>query len=214
MWRHCPGNVNPADSPSRGTTATEFYDLLRERNNGSNFLRQSINTVDISVVDSSISEDNKNVNVAKSVCSKDLKSLIGIRKYSTANRLFRVMSCILRFISNLKLSVQRKETKNIYLTAEEIEITEYTWIKSVQKEFFKDKSNLNQFQIKHGVYLDTDNIYKCNGRLVNSSLPEYSKTPIFLRKESYLSNLIILKSHQNLKHNGIKDTINHERSIY
>ena len=34
--------------------------------------------------------------------------------------------------------------------------------------------------------------------LVNPSLPENSKTPIFLLKESYLSNFIILKSHQNL----------------
>ena len=89
-----------------------------------------------------------------------------------------------------------------------------TWIKSVQREFFKDKSNLKQFQIKLGVYLDTDNIYKCKGRLVNSSLPEYSKAPIFLPKESYFSNVIILKSHQNLKHNGIKDKINYVRSIY
>ena len=46
-------------------------------------------------------------------------------------------------------------------------------------DFFKDKSNLKQFQTKLGVYLDTDNIYKCKGRLINSSLPEYSKIPIF-----------------------------------
>ena len=115
----------------------------------------------------------------------------------------------MRFISNLKLSVQRKETKETYLTAEEIEVAEHTWIISFQKEFFKDKSNLKQFQIKLGVYLN-----KRKGRLVNSSLLEYSKTPIFLPKESYLSNLIILKAHQNLKHSGIKDTINHVRLIH
>ena len=49
---------------------------------------------------------------------------------------------------------------------------------------------------------------------INSSLPEHSKTPIFLPKESYLSNLIILKAHQNFKHSGVKDTINHVRAIY
>ena len=37
---------------------------------------------------------------------------------------------------------------------------------------------------------------------------------MFLPKESYLSNLIILKAYQNLKHSGVKDTINHVRSIY
>ena len=81
-------------------------------------------------------------------------------------------------------------------------------------DFFKDKSNLKQFQIKLEVYLDTDKIYKCKRRLVNSSLLEYSKTPIFLPKESHLSNLVILKAHQNLKHSGIEDTISHVRSIY
>ena len=80
------------------------------------------------------------------ISSKDIKS--NIRKYITAHRLFRVTAFILRFISNLKLIVQRKEIKEIYLTAVEIEIAEYTWIKSVQKEFFKDKLNLKQFQIK------------------------------------------------------------------
>ena len=63
-------------------------------------------------------------------------------------------------------------------------------------------------------YLDTDNICICKGLLVNSSLPEYSKTQMLLLKESYLSNVIILKAHQNLKHSGIKDRINHVRSIY
>ena len=92
-------------------------------------------------------------------------------------------------------------------------MAEYTWIKSAHKEFFKDKSKLKQFQIKLGVYLDTDNMYKYKG-LINSPLLEYSKMLIFLPKESYLLNLIILKAHQNLKHSGAKDTINHVRSIY
>ena len=169
--------------------------------------------MNISVTDLSTSEDNKVVNVVGSISSKDIKN--NIRKYVTADRLFRVAAFILRFISNLKLSVQRKEIKEIYLTTVEIEIAEYTWIKSVQKEFFKDKSNLKQFQIKLGVYLDTDSIYKCKGRLINSSLLEHSKAPIFLPKESYSSNPIILKEHQNLKLSGIKDTINQvRRSIY
>ena len=81
-------------------------------------------------------------------------------------------------------------------------------------DFLKDKSNLKQFQIKLEVYLDTDNIYKCKRRLVNSSLLGYSKRPIFLPKESHLSNLVILKVHQNLKHSGIEDTISHVKSIY
>ena len=215
MWRYCPGNLNPADLPSRGTTATDFYNFFSEWNNGLTFLRQSINAwpMNISVTNLSTSEDNKVVNVVGSISWKDIKN-INIRKYSTSDHLFRVTTFTLHFISNLKLSVQRKEIKEIYLTTVEIEIAEYTWIKSVQKEFFKDKSNLKQFQIKLGVYLDTDNIYKCKGRLINSSLLKRSKTPIFLPKESCLSNLILLKAYQNLKHSGVKHTINHVRAKY
>ena len=99
--------------------------------------------------------------------------------FVNTDRLSCATTFILRFISNLKLSVQRKEIQGIYLTAAEIEIAEHTWIKSVQKELFKDKSNLKQFQIKLGVYLDTDSTYKCKGRLINSSLLEHSKTSIF-----------------------------------
>ena len=94
--------------------------------------------MNISVTDLSTSEDNKVVNVVGSISSKDIKN-INIYKYITAARLFRVTAFILRFISNLKLSVERKEVKEIDLTAVEIEIAEFTWIKSVQKEFFKDK---------------------------------------------------------------------------
>ena len=163
--KHCPGNLNPANLQSRVTTATDFYNLFSEWNNGPTLLRQSINTwpIDISITNLSISEDNKVVNVVESISSKNIKNIINICKYKAADRLFRVTAFILRLISNLKLSVQRKETKEIFLTAEEIEIAEYTWIKSVQKEFFKDKSNLRQFQIKLGVYLDIDNISKCKG---------------------------------------------------
>ena len=101
--------------------------------------------MNISVTDISTSEDNKVVNVVESISLKDIKN-INNRKYSTADHLFRVTAFTLRFVSFLKLSVQRKEIKEIHLTAKEIEIAEYTWIKSIQKEFFKDKSNLKQFQ--------------------------------------------------------------------
>ena len=123
MWRHCPGNLNPADLPSRGTTATDFYNLFSEWNNGPTFLRQSINTwpMNISVTDLSTSEDNKVVNVVESISSKDIKNVINIRKYSTADCLFRVTAFILRFISDLKLNVQRKEIKEIYFSSEGIQ---------------------------------------------------------------------------------------------
>ena len=78
MWRNCQGNLNPADLSSRGTTATDFYNLSSEWNNGPTFLCQSMNTwpVDISVTDLSMSEDKKVVNVVECISSKDIKTLL------------------------------------------------------------------------------------------------------------------------------------------
>ena len=68
--------------------------------------------MDISVTDLSTSEDNKVVNVVETISQKDIKNIINIHKYSTTDRLFRVTAFTLRFISNLKLSLQRREIKS------------------------------------------------------------------------------------------------------
>ena len=59
--------------------------------------------MNISVTDLSRSKDNKIVNTVGSISLKDIKNIINICKYSTADRFFRITAFILHFISNLKL---------------------------------------------------------------------------------------------------------------
>ena len=86
------------------------------------------------------------------------------------------------------------------------------WIRIAQKEFSSNKSYFNQLKIKFGVFLDNQNILRCGGRLQFSDLPENSKNPILLPKQSHFSHLIILFSHLQTKHGRIKDTISQARS--
>ena len=83
-----------------------------------------------------------------------------------------------------------------------------------QKEFSSNKFYFNQLQFKFSVFFDNQNILRCSGRLKFSNLPENSKKPILLRKQLHFSHLIILFSHVQTKHGGIKDTISQVHSQY
>ena len=63
-------------------------------------------------------------------------------------------------------------------------------------------------------FFDNQNILRCGGRLQFSDLPENSKNPILLPKQSHFSHFIILFSHLQTKHRGIKDTVSQVHSRY
>ena len=94
-----------------------------------------------------------------------------------------------------------------FLQPIDIENAEFEWISIAQKRFSSNKSYFNQLKIKFGVFFDNQNILRCGGRLQFSDLPENSKNPILLPKQSYFSHLITLFSHLQTKHGGIKDTV-------
>ena len=70
-------------------------------------------------------------------------TLLVICKYSSVDRLFYVTAFALRFVSNLKLSVQKQNLETNYLITGEFQKAENIWIKSVQERFAKNNSNIN-----------------------------------------------------------------------
>ena len=70
-------------------------------------------------------------------------TLLVICKYSSVDRLFCVTTFALRFVSNLKLSVQKQNFERNYLFTGEFQKAENIWIKSVQGKFAKNNSNIN-----------------------------------------------------------------------
>ena len=81
-----------------------------------------------------------------------------------------------------------------------------------QKEFSGNKPYFNQLKIKFGEFFDNQNILRFGGWLQFSDLPENSKKPILLTKQSYFSHLTTLFLHLQTKHGGIKDTISQVHS--
>ena len=114
-------------------------------------------------------------------------------------------------MNNLKQKVKKQRSNLQFLQPIDIENAEFEWIGIAQKEFFSNKCYFNQLKIKFGVFFDNQNILRCGGRLQFSNLPENSKNPVLLPKQSHFSHLVTF-SHIQTKRGGIKDTFSHVRS--
>ncbi|XP_066911768.1 uncharacterized protein [Clytia hemisphaerica] len=148
----------------------------------------------------------------------EVPNLLGIldpRRFGSLTRLLRVTAKVLRFVRNLKQSVQNTKLNKRHGAEESIDHmvdAKKLWILEVQKEF--SSSELNQLKRNLNVFTDDHGILRCKGRLGNAPLPFDTKFPILIPRNSRLAELIVLKSHKNVGHNKTKDTLNELRSQY
>ena len=143
-WRHCPGELNPADLPSRGMTAS---DLVKETTwwNGPEFLtkdesewpRQNhgfIETEDaMKEIIKSPTPTTHVVTTIAQVGQTGIHHVIDASHYSSFKKLLRVTAYVLRFT---KGSVYPKGSE---LTAEELRYAEELWIKAIQYHTFPEE---------------------------------------------------------------------------
>ena len=236
-WNFCPGELNPADLPSRGCGGEQ---LAQNQTwwNGPKFLKlvrehwpESPQTSALSddeealqeVLKSPVSVTHSLVTTESEDHSINLSQVIDIERYCSVTRLFRVTAYLLRFIGNAKNSVSNRETHKLpehsskrELNAQELNQAEMLWIKTVQKASFAKE--LEFLQSKRGtfppvyvtqfnLFLDNQQIIRCKGRVNNAPLSEESKNPILLPSKHPLTSLIIQDVHSKIKHSGIKDTL-------
>ena len=81
------------------------------------------------------------------------------------------------------------------------------WIREVQKDL-KNIPNFKNLCTQLDLFEDEDRIWCCGGRLAKSNLPYSVIHPSFIPKEHYFTKLVVLKSHTNVKRNGVRETIN------
>ena len=58
------------------------------------------------------------------------------------------------------------------------------------------------------LFLDQDNIIRCEGRIAISRVPDSAKDPILLPTQHYFTKLIIRECHELVHHDGIRETLN------
>ena len=139
--------------------------------------------------------------------------LLDASKYSSIVRLLRVTAYVLRFVNNLKKLVQHLEPTVGSLTHDEINSAEMKLIKDIQYPMTKH-ANYGKVKDSLNLFEDKENIIRCHGRIQESPLPCDTKFPILLPSDHSFTRLIVLQSHNQVMHNGVRETLTQVRSKY
>ena len=87
------------------------------------------------------------------------------------------------------------------------------WIKHVQN-YVREMEKFEQTRHSLGLFEDEDGILRCGGRLHNAPLPYAARFPAILPRKHQFTVLMIRKSHSNVMHNGVKETLTDLRSRF
>ena len=119
--------------------------------------------------------------------------------------MLRVTVIVFRFVRNLRKSQPRPKT--FELLAEQLIEAEKMWIRCIQAEIRQlPIGGTNSMVQQLRLFIDADNIVRCEGRISQSTLPESAKHPF--------TELIIREKHEVVHHDGIKETLNCVKERY
>ena len=232
-WYYCRTDVNPADIATR-VGGDPNSDLWRY---GPDFLYQPSMTNQKSVLIDDVYEHPDFVKEIKSrgtkvnaVVSEVNSCLIGaivdVNRYSDYMKLLRVTGFVLRFIENLKRSINKRygmlkyqvvNNEQLVLsrhsTLHETNDSRRLWLLDNQAAIKKDR---NFYNLVRNLNLVEDDVglLRSFSRLKNAKIPFDSKAPIFLNRDHRLTELIVWYCHVKVMHQGPKDTLTELRSKF
>ncbi|XP_018577810.1 uncharacterized protein LOC108916094 [Anoplophora glabripennis] len=217
VWRHCPGQDNPADLVTRGIKANKLITSTLWKF-GPYYLRESEESWPED--DDEMMDDYQGNFVLNTQTVEEVSDpLFDLNRYSSINKILRVTSYVLRFISNVKF--KQKIVGN--LGVEELKRSEVHWLKYIQnKEFPAETKSLKNNELlprtsailSLSPFLDHDGLMRLGGRLQESELSYETQHPIILPKSSPWINKIITHTHEKLHHGGVNITLAEIRKKY
>ena len=212
-WRHIPGDLNPADLPSR---SCNWYDLFKQKWwEGPTWLREdeaSWPETTLSCPEEALKECRKILNTTASIPQRRKTVVTNLATegdekfgqrflyFSNYTRILRMTAYVLRFCNNIK-KTNSKLTGEI--SFEEIERAEKTLIKIIQSEW---PSEIREKYEDTMQFSTEDGILKVQTRLILSQDPEDFTRPIVLPDHALLKTLI-LYTHRSLMHAGVLTTL-------
>lgn len=207
VWRHVPGEVNPADCSSRGCPApalvehslwwgpqwlerphTEwpFNDCGRQPLPPDQGLRVNVTTVESVAVDHTLLE-----------------------RYSSLGKLLRVTGWIMRFFHNCRSPAAQRNLSPV-MGPEEQQRALSRWVGVIQGNEFQDElrilrtgvGRMKKSLVRLNPFIDEHGMLRVGGRLRNAELPYSARHPLILPKKGALVELLVWDRHIRNSHAG------------
>uniref|UniRef100_A0A1I7WTY4 CCHC-type domain-containing protein n=1 Tax=Heterorhabditis bacteriophora TaxID=37862 RepID=A0A1I7WTY4_HETBA len=206
-------NDNPADIATRGMIPSELK-KCKLWWNGPTWLANHENKWPKKITSyiafpTEIQERIVTMPIQEKKLEKATPSPVQFSKFSSWPKLISTVKFMILFI---RKTCRRSKWANENMQSEtrlqelaELEITR--WIQNGHPPPPKDKSDLQ-------LYRDKDGLWRCGGRLQNSSLPEDGRHPVYIPRNSEGTDLLILKYHMEYQHSRPTFTLAQIRQKY
>ncbi|XP_037962059.2 uncharacterized protein LOC119690573 [Plutella xylostella] len=205
-WFYVNSHENPADALSRGVEPHLLEtNELWWRGPGFLYCKEFPNNRDNFTMPTDIPETKVCLAVDKAEKQEKLEVF---SKFSSLNKLIRVMGYVYRFINICRKKAKRNAGR---LSCQEVDASLKMIIKYDQQQHFKEEIaglSLGKEIAAHlkalNPFVDGMGLMRVGGRLQHADLPYYQKHPIILAKKSNITHLIIENEHKTLMHAGQK----------
>ena len=213
QWRHCKGDENPADFPTRGMTMQQLSNSQTWLHGPEWILTETFLTEENSYhkgpSKECLEEELKSVYTHSVAEATGISTLLHLENYSNLQHLYRVTAYLYMFYN-----IHIRQTKVSHTEMQRY--AEKQWIKYEQKKYYGNVRSYLKGEISKpntslpkqiDLFLDDEDLIRCSGRFKYATLCDEIKYPILLPKESHLTTLIVQDRHKRVKHSGVKDTL-------
>ena len=219
-WQHVPGEENPADIGSRGTSAEELAGSTLWLQ-GPPWLRQEEEHWPKSPLLENSTPEVMQEMKADALRNTEMErtqvlitaEVVECKSHSSLLKLVRVTAFVMRFVKNIRKKLNGETATVGLLTVPEIQEAETYWIRTAQ-QVLTSEVNFKRKQTQFDMFYDGDGVVRCRSRMSRASMNEASKTPIALPHNHWLSTLIIRDCHERVFHNGVGETVSLVKTKY
>lgn len=221
QWKHVRTELNTADYASRGIRASETEKLERWRR-GPEFLWKEKEEWPPQPLEMKDDEDAEEVSVGTVAVQTDFWNLLFYR-YSTWNRLRRIVACLIRIVRKLKdiwshpQDDEKQSSKKFLkstepLTVSDVKEAEKRIVMFVQRQSFSNADTKGKLaRLKP---FNEEGLIRVGGRLNRSQLDHDAKHPMILPAKHQVTELIILHYHHQSGHVGTHQVLAEIRQRY